>query len=215
MDRLIGLMRRVCCGLFIAFGALMVSRFVDKAPYVGSPQIDYGNLNPDWPFWPQFALVALYLVVGGALLAALALHAWNDAPERRPLARRTLAVGLGSALVIAALSFALFVTLGTMGPLGVAQPILRFALTNGAISGLIIALAYGFVGKTPRGSRRIVAFAAWGLGSAACLITSNLAIALAGGLPVAQAQAFGALTTAFIAVLVGLSAALRKPAATA
>jgi|GEM_PF-1881179 hypothetical protein len=179
-------LRKPVSALLVIVGALLVSTQVDMTPVIGAPQIDYPGFNIYLPFWPQLALSWIALGGGGVLLVALGMIAWSDAPVARLSVARAAMVALSWFVVIGGLKLAGFLTGGTMGPLTVQQPILRFALTNGLISAALITSAWFVasqalqaavnVGPRRRGLWMLV-------GASATFSAAILALALLTGLP--------------------------------
>lgn len=128
----------------IIVGVLLVRGLIDATPVIGSPQIDYPGFDPNLPFWPQQILALGVLGGGGGFIAALGMLAWEDEGIPAPNLRRIVVIGAMTFSLVAGLQLASFIALGTMGPLNTQQPILRFALTNGLVSGLFIVTAWTF-----------------------------------------------------------------------
>lgn len=210
-------LRRIAALLLTLLGAMMLRAVVDATPVIGSPQIDYPGLNIYWPFWPQFAVLWVTLGLGGGLLAALGPAAWSGKPlpvgDLRHLAR-LWAIWFA---VIAGAGFAMFLAYGTMGPLGVPQPILRFAVVNGAVSATVIAALHELVGRWLR--RMAPGRPAWrdaieilviAMAAYACIV---LVIVVAGRLPLRQSLAIYLPAAAYLTSAVTLLAVLTRPSA--
>lgn len=210
---LTGVARRIACALLSGFGILLVSSTVDRTPVIGSPQFCGTGvfIDRDAPVWSQFALYALLLAGGGAVIAAIALHAWSNRPVVGPRWRRTLMVAMITAPCVGALMLAQFLAWGTQGPIGQPQPILRFAAINGVISGLLLGLAYAAVDMAPSIRGRFGAFLAWGLGAAATMATVIVVMALAGDIDLELALRFHGSGVLILAVFAGLAATLKRP----
>jgi len=123
------------------FGGGMVSGAVDATPVVGSPQIDYVGINLHGPLSAQYvgllSVFAVMEIVGG-LLAAVGMIMFLDKRAAGPTWRRLSSIWGAWAIPIACARLLEFLAFGTMGPLGVRQPVVRFALVNGALSATII-----------------------------------------------------------------------------
>ena len=137
--------KRTICLVFMLLGGGFVSNEVDITPIIGSPQIDYPDFNPAWPFWPQLLASWFVFGVGGALAAALAMAFWTGDATPLPDWRRLGRVWATWFALVGGLQLAGFLAGGTMGPLGAPQPIVRFALANGAVSASTITGAFWLV----------------------------------------------------------------------
>ena len=137
-------LRKLAALSAIIVGVMLVRGLVDATPVIGSPQIDYPGFDRSLPFWPQQILAFGVMGAGGSLVAALGMLAWEDEGIPAPNLRRIAQIGAMTFSLAAGLQLALFLALGTMGPLNTQQPILRFALTIGLASGLVIVTAWIF-----------------------------------------------------------------------
>jgi hypothetical protein len=137
--------RKVLASLVMLIGAGPVSGAVDKTPIIGSPQIDYPGIDLHGPLWAQYvelcAVLAVMAIVGG-LLAAAGMIVFSDTRPATPTWRRLRFVWTAWAIPIACLWLLNFAAFGTMGPLYVPQPIIRFALVNGVLSATIITATW-------------------------------------------------------------------------
>lgn len=200
--------RRLVALLFMVIGSSLTAATVDITPLIGSPQIDYPAYNFSWPFWPQLAIQWLLVGLGGGLIAASAMDLWPA--DNQPLTGGRLAmVWCGWFAFRAGLSLLGFVIFGTMGPLGMPQPIFRFALVNGAVSATVIAAAYLFRHRlSAPGRRRLHPVTVL---IAAIFVESSivLGVSLVGRLPVLDALErfwpFGAIVAVSLAILQGVS----------
>jgi hypothetical protein len=137
--------------------------------------------------------------------------AWTDRPVRAPDLRRVAWAGAWLFAAIAAQRLAEFHVYGTMGPLGVQQPIFRLALTNGLVSAAVIILAWigaSLVLARPR--RRVPWFRpAWTLaGTAIVCLAVILGVAVAAGLPLQRTFAYWWPAIPFLAPAAALLVAL-------
>ena len=205
-------LRKLVAILFVILGAKLVSTMVDTTPFLGSPQLDYPAMNTDLPFWPQFALLWVIIGLGGGLLAALGMLAWSDEAIEAPNLPRAITIAAASLVLVAGFQLAGFLANGTMGPLYVQQPIVRFALVNGAITSVIITLAWSaacvVVGRISSGLGKPMAFVVSLTGTGLTIVSLILGIALSTGLPPGLTLAWwwpGALIlAASVALLVAL-----------
>jgi len=129
--RLVG--RRLIAVIAVGLGAVGGAQLIDTFPVIGSPQIDYPHYNFDWPWEAGFALDVV-LVVASFLWGALGLRAWDGhLPMKPPQPAFVWAYGIATFAAVTGYRYGMFVEYGTMGPLGVPQPILRFALVEGLV----------------------------------------------------------------------------------
>lgn len=202
-------LRKLFAALSMALGALLVMAIVDVTPVIGSPQIDYPSFDVDLLFWPQLALLWVAYVGGGILLAGLGMLAWSNEPTARVSLAQTVRAAVFWFAVISGVKLASFLAWGTMGPLDVPQPIVRFALTNGLISAALITLAWLAAGRALQGlktvgpSRRGVSML---LVTSATFSLAIIALALGAGLPMEPLIAYWWPFVAIIAVVSGLLA---------
>lgn len=178
--------RKLFSALSMVIGALLVGALVDMTPMIGSPQIDYPQFDFDLPFWPQLALEWIVVGGGGVLLAALGMLAWSDQPVPVLSLGRTATAAASWFAVISGLQLAKFLAWGTMGPLNVQQPIIRFAITNGLICAVLITLAWLAASRALQGLGEIGPWhrGAWMLvGASAALSLAIPAIGITTGLP--------------------------------
>ncbi|NBB53426.1 hypothetical protein GVN24_34680 [Rhizobium sp. CRIBSB] len=203
--------QRIISGVVAAMAALTLSSLVDMTPVIGSPQIDYSAFDIDLPFWPQLALWWVVIGIGGSFLLALAMLAWDEKPSL-PLARAAVVAALWFG-AISLVKLATFLAWGTMGPLGIQQPVFRFALINGLISAALITLVWLLVGHA---LQRIGSVSPWRraamalIGSTTVLLLAIIALALWTGLPLQPVIWFWGPPVAVVGLVAALLASFIK-----